>query len=189
LFFVFIRDSMARLNTHLSATPQIGRSSTANSLYRDPTPQSQRRANASGTARESTYSVMSPTQSQSSDKENDEPESRQNTPGPASKRHLAMASRDSRLPTPGSSHSGNKRRRVGDNDRNGSAEVHEDEQDEDDQEQGQDDNGEDVGASHEDDDDEDTRYYDPNQDPDLRRQLRANIRQNQREMEGQLTNI
>ena len=99
---------MARLNTHTSATPQ-SRATTVDTLYRDPTP-----AGASSRARQSTtYSVMSPGPSIYSDKENEAPESRENTPQSRIKRKV-MAGPQARLPTPDSAESANpnKRRRV-----------------------------------------------------------------------------
>lgn len=99
---------MARINTHPSATPQ-SRATTADTLYRDPTP-----AGASSRARQSTtYSVISPAPSIYSDKENDAPESRQDTPKSRTKRK-AMAGPGARLITPDSAESANptKRRRV-----------------------------------------------------------------------------
>ncbi|KAF2715539.1 Nse4-domain-containing protein [Pleomassaria siparia CBS 279.74] len=174
---------MARLNTHLSATPQPqpGRSSTVDSLYRDPTPQSRLRAS---TARESSYSVMSPVHS--SDKENDEPESRDNTPHPPTKGlgHRQMAT--PRLPTPSSGASSgghaSKRRRTDDYSvaRSANIFIDEDAAEMDDEEDEAADDTARTGDA--DDADELTRYYDPNQDPEERRVIRVGIRNNERDL-------
>ncbi|KAF2732079.1 Nse4-domain-containing protein [Polyplosphaeria fusca] len=168
---------MARLATAASATP--GRASTIDSLYRDPTPHFSNHA----ATRESTYSVMSPAPSisQASDKENQEPVSRGNTPQPT-KRKQTMAS--ARLPTPrsgpSSSANANKRRRI--SDRNDTLSVCEDE----DEVEGLQQAKEFIPSTvnyNEDESNTATRYYDPDQNPELRRELRARIRHNQREME------
>ncbi|KAF2875218.1 Nse4 C-terminal-domain-containing protein [Massariosphaeria phaeospora] len=179
---------MARLNTHLSATPQPARSARGDSLYRDPTPSSQLHGAAS-TVRDSSYSVMSPARSMNSDKENDVPASRDNTPKPKAQGRRTMVAFGSRLPTPSSgstSGSGNKRRRTDNYDMESSqifedhdsgVAVQHDHDDDDQDEPGQ------SATPEGDDEDESTRFYDPNQDPETRRKLRANIRNNHREME------
>ncbi|KAF2107133.1 Nse4 C-terminal-domain-containing protein [Lophiotrema nucula] len=195
---------MARLNTALSATPQPGRGSTVDSLYRDPTPLSQHPAS---TERGTSYSVLSPAHSMSSDKENREPETRENTPKPVAKRRPMASSSISRLPTPnsgGSSESrhANKRRRTGDRQATRAHSIFEDEDagltPQDDDEEDVDEEEEETADLHtpesdeetpnveeEGDEEEDdfTKYYDPHQNPDVRRQVRANIRNNQRELE------
>ncbi|KAL1605167.1 hypothetical protein SLS60_004710 [Paraconiothyrium brasiliense] len=82
------------------------RATTVDTLYRDPTP-----AGPGSTARNSSYSVMSPALSQSSDKENDIPESRQNTPQSRTKRSLMAGTRTQRLPTPDSASTSNPNKR------------------------------------------------------------------------------
>lgn len=145
---------MARLNTEIEPSPTPGRES---SLYRDPTPLSQLRAST----RASTYSVLSPGPSSNSDKEN-EPDPRNETPRPVSKGKQPMA--PPRLPTPssGSSNNSNKRRRLGEYNIPDSSRNH-------------------VQGSEE---PEMAQYYDPNQDVDERREVRAKIRNNHRDMEG-----
>ncbi|KAF2015401.1 Nse4-domain-containing protein [Aaosphaeria arxii CBS 175.79] len=185
---------MARLNTRLSSTPQTGRSSTVDSLYRDPTPASHQRVNGfNGASRLSSYSVVSPAPSSSSDKENNIPDSRENTPKPTQSNRSRLDTTRLMTPTSGGSSSrshtghGNKRRRTGDYSLEGSSPgIYEDE---DASEEGDNVNGTPTGDDiHEDeggdeDDEENTKYYDPQQDPELRRQVRANIRKNHREME------
>ncbi|OAF99449.1 Nse4-domain-containing protein [Paraphaeosphaeria sporulosa] len=202
---------MARLNTHTSATPLRSRATTVDTLYRDPTP-----AGRGSTARTSSYSVMSPALSQSSDKENDIPESRQNTPSPASKRGSMAGTRAQRLPTPDSASTSNPNKRLrtskydsANSELRGSAaagigiyedgqENEEDAEEEDDFEQAlptptdaelEDADGQDetedpeLPAPEDDDDDPDMRYYNPQQDPRKRRQIRSNYRNLQRELE------
>ncbi|KAJ4355771.1 uncharacterized protein N0V89_003791 [Didymosphaeria variabile] len=209
---------MARLNTHTSATPMQSRATTVDTLYRDPTP-----AGRGSTARNSSYSVMSPALSQSSDKENDIPESRQNTPQSRSKRSLMAGTRAQRLPTPDSASTSNpnKRQRTtkydsGISDLRGNGDVnvgiYEDGQDEENEEDDgivQDDDEferglptptdvgiEDAEGEDEteepglprpddefDDDNPDLRYYNPQQHPEKRRQIRSGYRTLQRELE------
>jgi non-structural maintenance of chromosomes element 4 len=166
--------TMARLNTHLSATPvpRPTRSSTVDSLYRDPSVQ------PSG-GRLSSYSVLSPSLSQSSDKENEQPDSRDNTPRPVAKGKRPMAPPGARLPTPTSGSSlenGNKRRRTNAYDVANSSQIFQDEDGEAE--------GDDTMETVDEEEDELTKYYDPHQDPDVRRQLRAGIRNHHRELEG-----
>ncbi|KAH7344350.1 Nse4 C-terminal-domain-containing protein [Pyrenochaeta sp. MPI-SDFR-AT-0127] len=171
---------MARLNTHPSATPRQTRSSTVDSLYRDPSVALRNESNA----RTSTYSVISPSRSMNSDKENEQPETRGNTPRPTKARGLRGAS--ARIPTPDSgstagSH-GNKRRRTGSYSMTGS-EIFEDEPEEEEEaESGQHEGQEDQTQTQpdEDEDEGDLRFYNPNQDPDQRRRLRARMRDHQR---------
>ena len=164
---------MARLNTHLSATPQQTRSSTVDSLYRDPSVAPRHASNA----RDSTYSVMSP--SQSSDKENMESQSRENTPQPAKRKGLSNAS--GRIPTPDTGSTtggaGNKRRRTGNYNMNGASETHEDE--EEDQEQQRE-----ATSQPEEEEDSQSKLYNPNQDPEKRRQVRYQLRDHHRQLEG-----
>jgi hypothetical protein len=178
---------MARLNTHASVTPRQTRSTTVDSLYRDPSVAPRNENNA----RTSSYSVMSPVASMnSSDKENDEPRTRENTPRPAKGRGLRGAS--ARMPTPdsGSAAAGNsnKRRRTGDYSL-GTTEIFEDEPEDEDAEEEDDDTEElDEDATPgqaEEDDHGFSKAYNPNQDPDERRRLRANIRDNQRMVDGE----
>jgi hypothetical protein len=128
---------------------------------------------------------MSPARSsQNSDKENQGPDSRDTTPRPVSKGKRAMASTNDRLPTPrsgSSSEHGNKRRRTGDYSITDSTQIYQD-QDEYSEVRDEEENEENA---EEDEEDEETRNYDPHQDPDLRRQVRANIRQHHREIEGE----
>jgi non-structural maintenance of chromosomes element 4 len=151
---------MARLNTRTSATPFTGRASTVDSLYRDPTPLSRGRSHAANTARTTTYSVMSPSQS-NSDKENEAPPSRENTPGLGAKGRRQMT-QPTQPPTPPSdaySEHRSKRRRTDEHDfanevpvfEDGAADGYEDNEVE----------AEDVAPD--DEEDESTRYYDPQQ--------------------------
>lgn len=176
---------MARLNTHLSATPQT-RASTVDSLYRDPSVAPRNDSNARG----STYSVLSP--SQSSDKENMGDESRESTPQPAKRKGLSNAS--GRIPTPDTgsttSGAGNKRRRTDNYSLNGSSGVYEDEDEDEDEEEEE--GEEEVGRSQrrqtttqpEEDEDSQTKLYNPNQDPEKRRQVRYQLRDHHRQLEG-----
>jgi hypothetical protein len=177
---------MARLNTHPSATPRQTRSTTVDSLYRDPSVAPRNDNNA----RLSSYSVLSPSASMNSDKENDEPQTRENTPRP-NKRGLRGAS--ARMPTPdsGSTGTGNgsKRRRTGEYSVEGGA-IYEDEPEE---EQDDADGHEDEAVQNEatpppteEDEQGDLRFYNPNQDPEKRRQLRATLRDHSRMVEGAL---
>jgi hypothetical protein len=170
---------MARLNTHLSATPQQQtRASTVDSLYRDPSlaPRDDH------DARTSSYSVLSPSASMHSDKENDQPHTRQNTPRPA-KRALQGAS--ARMPTPDSGSTGtgtgSKRRRTSEYSVGGSATHQHGPEDELDEHEGQD---EATPAPPEEDEQGGLRYYNPNQDPEKRRRLRATLRDHSRMVEG-----
>jgi hypothetical protein len=177
---------MARLNTHLSATPQQTRSSTVDSLYRDPSVAPRNESNA----RPSSYSVLSPSASQNSDKENDGPQSRENTPRPA-KRGLRGAS--ARMPTPDTgsgstaSGNGNKRRRTGENTGSGvnvyEDEVEEEQEDADEEEENA------TPQEAEEDEEGDLKFYNPNQDPEKRRRLRATLRDHQRMVDGKTFSI
>ncbi|KAF1995473.1 Nse4-domain-containing protein [Amniculicola lignicola CBS 123094] len=179
---------MARLNTHLSATPQASRASTVDSLYRNPSTVSSRRNAAASTQRESSYSVLSPSRSITSDKENHEPDSERDTPRPT-KPKRPMASSSARLPTPnsGSSSRGSKRRRTDDYSVDASLGIYHDGDDDDAQEEEVDDEDEEPPSTGVEEtaesEDEHTKYYDPNQNPDVRRQIRAEIRNNTREMQ------
>ncbi|KAH7408744.1 Nse4 C-terminal-domain-containing protein [Phaeosphaeria sp. MPI-PUGE-AT-0046c] len=168
---------MARLNTHPSATPQPIRSSTVDSLYRDPSVP----PHNAPSARPSTYSVLSPSASMSSDKENDEPQTRENTPRPA-KRGLQGAS--ARMPTPDSGStpaSGSKRRRTGTHSEVGAG-IYEDEPSPE-QDGAESHDEEDALSQAGEDEQGPLKYYNPNQDPDERRRLRATLRDHQRMVE------
>ncbi|KAF3037456.1 nuclear protein [Didymella heteroderae] len=173
---------MARLNTHHSPTPLQTRSSTVDSLYRDPSV-APRNANS---ARGTTYSVMSP--SQSSDKENVDSESREGTPQPAKRRGLGSAS--GRIPTPDTgstvSSGSNKRRRTDDYDLNGASEVYEDEDEEENEEEqpGRPQRRRTTTAQpEEEEEDSQSKMYNPNQDPNKRREVRYQLRENHRQLE------
>lgn len=179
---------MARLNTHLSATPQT-RASTVDSLYRDPSVAPRH----GSTARGSTYSVLSP--SQSSDKENMDQESRDNTPSPPSKRK-GLSNASGRIPTPDTGSTigstNNKRRRTGTYHVDGDAAVYEDEGEE--EEDGEEDEDADAGEAQssqrqpttqpEEDEDSQNKLYNPNQDPEKRRRVRYQLRDHHRQLEG-----
>jgi hypothetical protein len=69
----------------------------------------------------------------------------------------------------------------------GEVQIYQDEEDAVDQERDDavDDEDHNQGEAEQDDDEDAfTKYYNPQQDPELRRQVRANIRQHQREIEG-----
>lgn len=182
LFFSSLPVGMARLNTHLSATPQP-RASTVDSLYRDPSvaPQSERNG------RTSSYSVISPTRSMQSDKENEVPDTYKNTPRRGKAKGLRSAS--ARMPTPDSGSTeghGSKRRRTGNYDMSRSQRY--DGEHEADEEDGIDT----PSQSHlqpEPDEEGDLRFYNPNQDPEKRRRLRATMRDHQRMLDGMFSNI
>ncbi|KAH7063881.1 Nse4 C-terminal-domain-containing protein [Paraphoma chrysanthemicola] len=165
---------MARLNTHLSATPQQTRSSTVDSLYRDPSLAPRNESNA----RTSPYSVMSPSASMNSDKENEPPETRENTPRPTKGRGLRGAS--ARIPTPDTGSTtgtnGSKRRRTGEYSMRG-GDIYEDGPDGEDDDDPEDDG---TPAPVEEDEQGDLRFYNPNQDPEQRRRLRATLRDHHR---------
>lgn len=113
-----------------------------------------------------------------SDKENEQPETRENTPRPRKARGMRGAS--ARMPTPDSGSTeghGSKRRRTENYDM-ASSEPQQDGEDEDDAETP-------SQPQPEPDDEGYSRYYDPNQDPDERRQLRAGMRDHQRELDGE----
>lgn len=176
---------MARLNTRLSATPLQTRSSTVDSLYRDPSLAPRQDSNV----RASPYSVLSPTQFISSDKENEHPETRDNTPKRSKARGMRGAA--ARMPTPDSgsmpgSH-GNKRRRTGEYNMYES-EIFEDEPEEEEDEIIEHEDASDVDQSlaQADEEEGDLRFYNPNQDPDQRRRLRARMRDHQRNVDGEL---
>ena len=180
---------MARLNTRTSATPQITRASTVDSLYRDPTPVS--RLNGGSTARQSSYSVVSPAvSSQNSDKENDVPASREATPLAKSRGVATTSRRTQRLMTPDSGNA-NKRRRTGDyslsardqqDDEGESMPIYQDEQFEEQSEEPSEEQDQRPPTPAEDEDD--ARYYDPDQDPEERRMVSALVRDHHREVLG-----
>lgn len=183
---------MARLNTHRSATPQT-RASTVDSLYRDPSVAPRNGSAARGSA----YSVLSP--SQSSDKENMNSDSRDNTPPPAKRKGLSNAS--GRIPTPDTGSTAgsasNKRRRTGAYSTNGEPAVYEDEEEEDEDED--EDEDEELAEAQgrrrqtitqpEEEEDIQTTLYNPNQDPEKRRQVRYQLRDHHRQLEGTLFTI
>lgn len=174
---------MARLNTHPSATPQT-RASTVDSLYRDPSVAPR----TDGNARTSSYSVLSPTRSMNSDKENEQPETRDNTPRRGKASGLRSAS--VRMPTPDSgstSGNGGKRRRT-DNYNMADSQSHEHAHGNQDEEQDDDDDDEQAETPSqlpEPDEEGDLKFYNPNQDPEARRRLRANMREHQRMLDGE----
>lgn len=180
--------AMARLNTQTSATPQT-RASTVDSLYRDPSVAPRRSSNARG----STYSVLSP--SQSSDKENMDDQSRESTPQPAKRKGLSNAS--GRIPTPDTgsttSSAGNKRRRTNNYILNNTSGVYEDEDEEDEENEEDEEEEEQDGPSRrretttqpEEDEDSQSKLYNPNQDPEKRRQVRYQLRDHHRQLEGE----
>ncbi|CAN9163219.1 unnamed protein product [Alternaria alternata] len=169
---------MARLNTHPSATPQT-RASTVDSLYRDPSVAPR----TDGNAHTSSYSVLSPTRSMNSDKENEQPETRDNTPRRGKASGLRSAS--VRMPTPDSgstSGNGGKRRRT-DNYNMADSQSHEHahgNQDEVQEDEDDDEQAETPSQLPEPDEEGDLKFYNPNQDPEARRRLRANMREHQR---------
>ncbi|KAF1847574.1 Nse4-domain-containing protein [Cucurbitaria berberidis CBS 394.84] len=170
---------MARLNTHPSATPQQQtRSSTIDSLYRAPSAAPRNESNV----RTSSYSVLSPTRSMNSDKENDLPQTRENTPQPHKVRGRRGAS--ARMPTPDSGSTtgdnGNKRRRTG-NYTMPESEIFTDELEAEEQEDEEDEDAEEPSQVQPEPEEEgNLRFYNPNQDPDQRRRLRASMRDHQR---------
>ncbi|KAF1934843.1 Nse4-domain-containing protein [Clathrospora elynae] len=172
---------MARLNTQLSATPQQMRSSTVDSLYRDPSVASQNESNE----RTSSYSVLSPSRSMTSDKENQGPATRENTPRLEKDRGLRGASARMMTPDSGSAAgNGNKRRRT-DNYNMPQSDVNEDGQDQD-YGDGQEDEQDATTPSQMQPDAEeegDLRFYNPNQNPNERQRLRARMRENQRQVD------
>ncbi|KAF1927324.1 Nse4-domain-containing protein [Didymella exigua CBS 183.55] len=167
---------MARLNTHPSATPLQTRSSTVDSLYRDPSVAPRNASSARGT----TYSVMSP--SQSSDKENLGSESRESTPQPAKRKGLGSAS--GRIPTPDTGSTvgsgGNKRQRTGTYDLNGGSEIYADEEEEPERAQRR---RTATTQPEEEEEDSQSKLYNPNQDPNKRREVRYQLRENHRQLE------
>jgi hypothetical protein len=182
---------MARMNNRTSATPAV-RSSTVDSLYRNPTPLSHAHNAGTSTARQSSYSVMSPALSMSSDKENDIPSSREETPELPSRAKQAPGKRAHRPITPdsGSATSGNpnKRRRT---DNYAFAEmsyapIYEDgdgvNEDEVDQEPTAEDDG--TPTPPENEEDEALKYYNPDQNPEVRRALVGRINEHHREILG-----
>jgi hypothetical protein len=180
---------MARLNTHLSATPQT-RATTVDSLYRDPSVAPQHDANA----RTSSYPVMSPPASMASDKENEQPRTRDNTPRPTKARGPRGAS--ARMPTPDSGsttgNNANKRRRTGRYNL-GDVEIFQDEAEEEEEEEGDGEEQEEEDTPEapegpDEDEAEDLKFYNPNQNPDQRRRLRASMRDHARDVEGECRN-
>lgn len=122
-----------------------------------------------------------------SDKENETPVSREESPRPASKPKAMATRRGQRPPTPDSAstsaRSGNKRRRTGDYTL-GDSELYDDGDDQVHVYQDED-GARDASPSEDEDEDGGSRYYNPHQDPEKRRQLRANIRNHHRELEGE----
>ena len=181
--------TMARLTTRLSATPLRTRETTQDSLYRDPSVAPQHASNARGSTR-TTYSVVSP--SQSSDKENMDSESREGTPQPAKRKGLGSAS--GRIPTPdtgSTTDANNKRRRTGNYSMNGASELYQDEDEDEAEEEGEEEELE-HGRSRrqtttqpEEEEDSQSKLYNPNQDPEKRREVRYQLRDNHRQLEGE----
>lgn len=169
---------MARLNTHLSATPQT-RASTVDSLYRDPSVAPQNADNG----RTTSFSVLSP--SRSSDKENELPGTREKTPRRGKSGGLRGAS--ARMPTPDSGSTtgnGSKRRRT-DNYSMSHSQVYEDGQEDVEEEEDESEAVESPSQPQPDDGDEEhLQFYNPNQDPEQRRRLRANMRDHYRILDG-----
>jgi hypothetical protein len=146
---------MARLQPYPSATPQptYTRASTTDSLYRDPSvrPRASRAPN----------STMNPSQSFTSDKENE---------------------------TPGAHLNGNKRRRTDDY-----SVIQDDDEDGDSDSDDSDDHVEQDSQEHDppaqpeiEEEEGDQKFYNPNQDPEKRRRLRATMRDHQRMVQGPL---
>ncbi|KAF3044228.1 nuclear protein [Didymella keratinophila] len=125
---------------------------------------------------------MSP--SQSSDKENMDSQSREGTPQPAKRKGLGSAS--GRIPTPDTGSTagsgGNKRRRTDDYDLNRASEVYEDEDEEQDEEEEFEQSQRRRTATTQPEEEEDSRskLYDPNQNPEKRRAVRYQLRENRR---------
>ncbi len=177
---------MARLNTHLSATPQT-RASTVDSLYRDPSVAPRN----DGNARTESYSVLSPTRSMNSDKENEQPETRENTPRRGKAGGLRSAS--VRMPTPDSGSTtgnGGKRRRT-DNYTMTQSQIHEDGSGEHEEEDEEDEEEVETPSQPppESDEEGDLKYYNPNQNPEQRRRLRAHMRDHQRKLDGEFVRL
>jgi hypothetical protein len=146
---------MAHLQPYPSATPQptYTRASTTDSLYRDPSvrPRASRAPN----------STMNPSQSFTSDKENE---------------------------TPGAHLNGNKRRRTDDY-----SVIQDDDEDGDSDSDDSDDHVEQDSQEHDppaqpeiEEEEGDQKFYNPNQDPEKRRRLRATMRDHQRMVQGPL---
>lgn len=112
-------------------------------------------------------------------------ESRENTPQPAKRKGLSGAS--GRIPTPdsGSTAGGtsSKRRRTGNYDLNSGSEILEDDDDEEEDEDEQQAEGAEQ-AQPEEEEDSQSKLYNPNQDPEKRREVRYQLRDNHRQLEG-----
>lgn len=125
-----------------------------------------------------------------SDKENEQPDTRDNTPRRGKASGLRSAS--VRMPTPDSgstSGNGGKRRRT-DNYNMADSQSHEHAHGNQDEEQDDDDDDDDEQAETpsqlpEPDEEGDLKFYNPNQDPEARRRLRANMREHQRMLDGE----
>ena len=122
-------------------------------------------------------------------------ESREGTPQPAKRKGLGSAS--GRIPTPdtgSTTDTGNKRRRTGDYDMNGASEIHEDE-DEEEEEEEEEEEGDEAAEQQarrrqattqpEEEEDSQSKLYNPNQDPEKRREVRYQLRDNHRQLEGE----
>jgi hypothetical protein len=130
-----------------------------------------------------------------SDKENEQPGTRENTPRRGKARGLRGTS--ARMPTPDSGSAagnGNKRRRT-DNYTPAKSRVYEyDDDDEEEEEEEEEEEDGDDGANDEvqtpsqlppeSDEEGDLKFYNPNQDPEKRRKLRATMRDHQRMVDG-----
>lgn len=124
----------------------------------------------------------------SSDKENEQPSTRANTPTPRPSEKRGLRGASARMPTPSSGStaggSGNKRRRTGQYSMSGGGGgIYEDEPEEEEEEDGAEVPGE--QATLESDEDDNLRFYNPNQDPEKRRRLRATIRDHSRMVDGE----
>ena len=108
---------------------------------------------------------------------------RDNTPRPTKGRGLRGVS--ARMPTPDSGSTAgstaNKRRRTGTYNL-GDSEIFQDEVDVEEDEDEEEDEA--IAEEADDDEAEDLKYYNPNQNPDQRRRLRASMRDHAREVEG-----
>ena len=132
-----------------------------------------------------------------SDKENESPVARETTPRRAKGRALRAAS--TRMPTPDSGSTdgnGSKRRRTDDYSMADSR-IYDDQADQEDEEEGVDtpsqsrlqaDQVEDEDEG-EDEEEGDLRFYNPNQDPEKRRRLRATMRDHQRMLDGRFSSM
>ena len=113
-------------------------------------------------------------------------DSRETTPRPTKRQGINSAS--GRIPTPDSGSTlgtGNKRRRTDHYNMNSASEIYEDEYEEYEEEtlEQQQQTGSEQ-AQEEDEEDSRRKLYDPNQDPEKRRRVRYQLRDNHRQLEG-----